>query len=257
MGFLEVHEVTVRFGGVVALDGVSIDVKKGTTVGVIGPNGSGKTTLFNVISGLQPMDAGKVFFDGGDISGLDVNERASAGIARTFQNLGLMMQETVLTNVLAGQHLEAGYTLLDALLRPGRRRARERALQERGAQLLHRVGLGAHTGTVVADLSFAGARLVELAAVLARRSRILLLDEPTTGLDSAERNTLAQMLAELRAAGETVVLIAHDVGFVMRLCDKVYVLAQGKLLREGEPAAIQRDPAVISAYLGGSHAAHA
>jgi branched-chain amino acid transport system ATP-binding protein len=247
---LDVRDATITFGGLRAVDGVSLHAAEGAIVGLIGPNGAGKTTLFNSISGLQRLDAGAIHFRDRDVTALAAHERAALGIGRSFQHLGLMMDETVETNLLAAQHLGAGYTGTDVLVRPWRWRARERRLAERAATALEATGLTAERDRAVADLSFAAARFVELAAVLVEAPALMLLDEPTTGLDVTEVDALQAMLRRVRADGTTILVIAHDVGFVMGLCDHVYVLAQGKLLAQGTPAAVRDDPAVVEAYLG-------
>ena len=249
MRLLDVDGVSVQFGGLVALDSVSLHVDEGEIVGLIGPNGAGKTTLFNVISGLQTPTAGTLSFDDEDISALQPHERARLGIARTFQNLGLMMDETVETNVLAGQYLRADYEIAAPIVRPGRWLRSEQRLLDSVSDALAAFGLEEEQHSVVADLPFAAAREVELATALIQQPRLLLLDEPTTGLDPGEVDSLREKLRRVREDGRTILLIAHDVGFVMRLCDRVYVLASGQVLREGPPKKVQKDPAVIDAYL--------
>jgi branched-chain amino acid transport system ATP-binding protein len=246
---LELRGIGRSFGGVRALDDVSFDVDEGSIVGLIGPNGAGKTTLFNVVSGLQPAE-GSVVFDGQEIAHLPPHRRATLGIARSFQNLGLMMDETATTNVLASLHRSAGYTGADVLIRPWKRAACEESLRARAAAALDRFGLLDDRDQVVADLSFAKARFVELAAVVAEEPRLMLLDEPTTGLDVNEIGTLVAALHEIKERGTTMLIVAHDVGFVMRMCEEVYVLAEGRLLFHGPPEAVQNDESVIAAYLG-------
>jgi branched-chain amino acid transport system ATP-binding protein len=247
---LEVRGVSRSFGGVRALDDVSLDVVEGSIVGLIGPNGAGKTTLFNTISGLTAVDAGTIEFAGTDITRLPAHRRAALGIGRSFQNLGLMQDETVTDNVLAALHRSAPYSALDAVVRPWRRWSGERRLARRAGAALARLGMSGERDLLVSDLSFAKARFAELAAVIAEDPALMLLDEPTTGLDVAEVATLCAVLGDIRASGTTMLVVAHDVGFVMRMCDHVYVLAEGRLLFEGEPAAVQAEPTVVEAYLG-------
>jgi branched-chain amino acid transport system ATP-binding protein len=247
---LAVRDARVAFGGLHAVDGVSLDVAEGSIVGLIGPNGAGKTTLFNCISGLQPLDSGAVLFGGDDVTSLAAHERARLGVGRSFQHLGLMTEETVETNVLAAQYLSAGYSGASLAFAPWRWWRRERVLRERAVAALDAFGLSDARDTAVCDLSFAAARFAELAAVVVEEPALMLLDEPTTGLDVAEVERLAEMLQQLRATGTTILVIAHDVRFVMGLCDHVYVLAQGRLLAQGPPDAVRNDPAVVEAYLG-------
>jgi ABC-type branched-subunit amino acid transport system ATPase component/ABC-type branched-subunit amino acid transport system permease subunit len=247
---LEVRDARVSFGGLAALDGVSLHVDEGAIVGLIGPNGAGKTTLFDAISGLRRLDGGRVLFDGHDVTRRPAHARAARGIGRSFQNLGLMRVETAGRNVAAAQHLGAGYAPRDLLVRPWRWWRSERRIAARTDVALASLGVRADRDRAVEDLSFASARFVELAAVMVESPRLLLLDEPTTGLDLAETHLLRTMLERLRAQGTTVLVIAHDVGFVMRLCDWVYVLAEGHVLTAGTPDEVQGDPAVIEAYLG-------
>lgn len=244
--------ITVTFGGLHALQDVSVSVVRGQIVGLIGPNGAGKTTLFNVLSGLQRTTAGTVALDGTDITDLPVSRRAALGIGRSFQNLGLMHDESVLVNVLAAQHTHRHNKTLDPYLHPLRWRQTERELRRRGRAALSAFGIDRLQAEVVDDLSFAAARFAELAAVVVQEPQLLLLDEPTTGLDLEETARLADVLLGLRARGATILLVAHDVRFVMELCDYLFVLAEGRLLEEGTPGHVQRSPRVAEAYLGRS-----
>lgn len=247
---LEVSSVSVRFGGLQALDDVSLGVPGESVVGLIGSNGAGKTTLFNVLSGLQAPDSGTVRFDGRDITSLGPHVRAHLGIGRSFQNLGMNAEETVRTNLLAAQYVRASYGLRDVFLRPWRWLRAERRLLDRALEVLDAFGLVDRLDDPVGDLSFGEARFVEIAAVLAGRPSLLLFDEPTTGLDVDEVATLDRALRGLRDEGATILVVAHDVRFIMGLCDEVNVLAEGKMLCTGPPEVVQRDPAVAEAYLG-------
>jgi branched-chain amino acid transport system ATP-binding protein len=247
---LDVDGAGVNFGAFRAVKDVSLHVDEGAIVGLIGPNGAGKTTLFNAVTGLVHMDHGTVRFADADISRLSPVRRARLGIGRSFQNLGLMMGESVNTNVLAAQFLSSAYTGWDVIVRPWRWRRCEGALHERTLSLLDHFELTPHLRTQVADLSFASARFVELCGVLARRPRLVLLDEPTTGLSSRESDRLRVALLQAQRDGVSILVISHDVSFVMKATEYVYVLSEGHMLMEGTPDEVRRDPAVISAYLG-------
>ncbi len=247
---LDVRDVRVSFGGLQAVDGVSLHVDEGAMVGLIGPNGAGKTTLFNCITGHQRINSGRVLFDGRDITRLRPHRCAQLGIGRSFQNLGLMVHETVDRNVMAAQHLGAGYAGWDVLAGPWRWARGERRLAARTRDALDAFGLAEEHDRPVEDLQFAAARFAELAAVVVESPRLVLLDEPTTGLDAAEIARLVKVLERLRGDGATVLVIAHDVGFVMGCCDYVYVLSEGHILSEGLPEDVQRDQSVIDTYLG-------
>jgi branched-chain amino acid transport system ATP-binding protein len=247
---LDVSGVTLAFGGLKALSDVSVEVPDGAIVGLIGPNGAGKTTLFNVISGLQRADSGDVVFDERDITRLSAPRRAALGIGRSFQNLGLITNETVRTNLLAAQFLGTGYHGADVLLRPWRWWHEERRAAERVMEIAQTFNVLDCVNERVADLSFGKARFVELACVLAESPRLMMLDEPTTGLDLAEVEQLLDVLRRQRDAGTTMLVVAHDVRFVMEICDFVYVLSAGVVLAQGRPKEVQADPDVIAVYLG-------
>jgi branched-chain amino acid transport system ATP-binding protein len=231
--FLEVRGVSVTFGGVAALTQVSLDVRPGEVTGLIGPNGAGKTTLFNVISGLQRPDKGEVQLVGRDVTKLGPHRRARLGLARTFQRLELFGSLSARENVQAG---------LDA------RRDKGGDLTAQG--LLHRVGVQADADRQVSTLPTGEARLVELARALAIDPKLILLDEPCSGLDDHESQLLGGLLRELAAEGRAVLIVEHDMPLVLDICDRIIVLDFGQVIANGSPEAIRHDPGVQAAYLG-------
>jgi branched-chain amino acid transport system ATP-binding protein len=251
MTMLRVRDLYVRFGGVVALDRVSIDLNRGEILGLIGPNGAGKTTLFNCISGVVQPEAGQIIFEGRSLRLIPPHERARRGIARTFQNLQLWDSMTVLENLSVPMDaLGRRSTLGDALGNPMSRFA-ERATVERARAILHVLDLEPHANTHAADLPAGIQRRVEIARAMAMRPKLLLLDEPAAGLDANETRRLAELLHTIRDRFHvSMLLVDHDMSLVMRVCDYVYVLDFGKLLARGRPADIRSDKKVIAAYLG-------
>jgi branched-chain amino acid transport system ATP-binding protein len=249
---LEVEHASVTYGSFRAVRDVSLHVQQEEIVGLIGPNGAGKTTLFNAISGIVHADRGSVIrFRDIDISKMSPVRRSRLGIGRSFQHLGLMMDETVSTNVLGAQFLTSTYRGWDVLLRPRHCRRIEERTFDRSVDMLQQFRLVPLLNSRVSDLSFASARFVELCGVLSRRPTLVLLDEPTTGLSLEECERLREALIRLRAQEHlTVLVISHDVRFVMNAADRVYVLAAGQVLVEGAPEAVRSDPAVIASYLG-------
>ena len=258
---LEVRGVTVRFGGLVALNKVDIAVPAGGVVAVIGPNGSGKSTLFNVITGLVPADGGSIRFDGAEVLGLKPHEILRLGIARTFQNIRLFANLQVIDNVMIGQHARLRTGLLGAVLRPPGARAEERAAQMRALDIIALFGnrLAPRLTQVVSALSYANRRRVEIARALATRPKILLLDEPTAGMNPAETLELAEQIDSLHKQGLTILIIEHKLDVVTRLADTVVVLDHGEKLVEGKPDEVRRNEDVLRAYLGraATEAAHA
>jgi branched-chain amino acid transport system permease protein len=249
---LEIKGVTVRFGGLVALKSVDITVPAGGVVAVIGPNGSGKSTLFNVITGLTSAESGSIRLFGEEIIGLGPHKIAKKGIARTFQNLRLFTNLTVMDNVLIGQHSRLHTGPLGAVLRLPRVRAEEAKARERAMEIIGNFGnrLSPRADQNVAALSYANRRRVEISRALATDPRILLLDEPTAGMNPAETLELAQQIKDLHKLGLTVIVIEHKLDVVVRLADTVVVLDHGEKIAEGTPAEVRRNEEVLRAYLG-------
>lgn len=247
---LSLSAVSMFFGGLVAVNRVTTDVRSGQIKGLIGPNGAGKTTLFNLISGIYEPTNGDIVFRGESIVGLEPNQVAARGITRTFQNVRLFSNMTVLENVMVGRHLHAKTGFLDAaLLRASSRREEAEILASAGA-LLERVGLAARARERATDLPFGLQRTLEIARALATEPVALLLDEPAAGLNASERRTLADLIRRMRDDGTTIVLVEHDMEFVMGLVDELLVLDHGSVIAEGSPSEVQADESVIAAYLG-------
>jgi ABC-type branched-subunit amino acid transport system ATPase component len=252
VAILRAEGLTRRFGGLVAVNAVSLSIEAGQVHGIIGPNGAGKTTLFNLVSGFVPADSGRLWLDDRDISRLPSHERSRLGIVRTFQNIRLFRGLSVLDNVLLGQYPVA---------RPGylsiwpRASARERALRREAADLLELFHLTAFRDRIAATLPYGAQKRVELARALAARPRVLLLDEPTAGMNEQESEEIADEILAVRARSITVVLVEHDMNVVMRTSDQVSVLNFGQKIAEGPPAEIQANPEVRLAYLGQDEAA--
>ena len=251
MSVLETQNLSVRFGGVQAARDVSIRLGEWEIVGIIGPNGAGKTTTFNMITGFYAPDTGRVFYRGHDITRMPVHKRASLGIARTFQNVGLVKGATVRENLVTAQHLQARYGPIAGMLGLPETFDEERVLKTRADAVLEVLGLGALANETVAGLPYGMLKRVEVATVLATDPDVLLLDEPTSGMGPEEAHQFGDQLLVLRQEfGLSILMIEHHVPLVVAVCDYVYCLNFGELLAEGEPEVVRSHPEVVHAYLG-------
>jgi len=249
---LEAEHVTVRFGGVTALDDASLRVNAGEIVGLIGPNGAGKTTFFNCVTGLEPPTAGRVRLDGVDVTGWSPAARARHGLARTFQQVRLFRHLSVRENLLLGRHQHYGAGALQAALRTPRARAAERDAAARAEAVAERCNLASVLDAPVGELPYGTQRMVEVARALATEPAVLLLDEPAAGMDTTESAAFGELLRRVHDESWSVLLVEHDVPLVLSVCHRIYVLEFGRLIAAGTPAEIRGDERVRAAYFGAS-----
>ncbi len=250
MSLLELSGVSKRFGALTAVANVTLGVEEGAIFGIIGPNGAGKSTLFNLLTAIYRFDEGCIAIDGTSLAGMTTQEIARLGVARTFQNLRLLGNASALANVMVGEHLLLRANILDALLNTTRERRERAEAEQRARELLRFVGIAGIDEQFARNLSYGTQRRLEIARALAARPRLLLLDEPAAGLNPSEKRDLVALIRSIRDGGATVLLIEHDMGLVMNLCERIAVLDYGEKIAEGTPNEIREHPRVIEAYLG-------
>lgn len=245
------NRLSKTFGGLAAVSGLDMRIDRGELIGLIGPNGAGKTTVFNLLTGVTSASAGKIVFDGRDLAGLKPNQIAACGIARTFQNIRLFKELSVLDNIKIACHLRARYGLGEGLLHLGRYSREEREIEEKALKMLSVFKLEGRRDEIAGSLPYGAQRRLEIARALATEPKLLLLDEPAAGMNPKETQELMKTIAWLRDEFKlAILLIEHDMRLVMGICERIYVLDYGQLIAEGTPAEIRSNRRVIEAYLG-------
>ena len=247
---LEAEHLSIAFGGVLAVDDVSLAVERGLVFSIIGPNGAGKTTLFNIFSGLYVPHAGSVRLSGQDVTAVKAHRLARLGLSRTFQNLQIFFRMTALENVMVARHCHESTSALGDLLHLPSVGRQNRETRRAASAALERVGLGDLADRPAASLAYGCLKRLEIARALATEPRVLLLDEPAAGCNPIEKQELEQIIRQIAGDGVTVVLVEHDMRLVMNISDRIHVLANGRTLAEGTAAQVRSDPAVVQAYLG-------
>jgi branched-chain amino acid transport system ATP-binding protein len=247
---LEAKQVSKHFGGLKAVESVDMTINQGDIFGIIGPNGAGKTTFFNMCSGIYPITSGEIWLDGENITNMHSEVIARKGMARTFQNIQLFKYMSVLENVKIGFHIHAKTKLWDSILHSSTYKKDEKLAEEKGLEILERVGLTEFKDTMAGNLAYGVQRRVEIARALALNPKILLLDEPAAGMNPNETKALMEFIKKLNKDGYTIAVIEHDMKFVMNTCNKILVLSFGKKICEGDPEHVKSDKEVNEAYFG-------
>ncbi len=248
---LKLEDVTIKFGGLTAVNNVSLEIPEGSIFGLIGPNGAGKTTLFNLISGVYKPTSGKIYFQEKEIEGTTPYKVNELGIARTYQNINLFKKMTTLENVMVGCHTKSKAGIFDAVFKTRRQREEERAIVEKSMKILEFMGLKDKAYYKASNLSYGEQRRLEISRAMASEPKLILLDEPAAGMNANEKLELNDTIQKMNKLGITVLLVEHDMKVVMNICDTVCVLNYGKRLCVGEPDYVQNNEEVIEAYLGG------
>jgi branched-chain amino acid transport system ATP-binding protein len=250
MALLEARQVSKYFRGLHAVEGVDAVVEKGEIFGIIGPNGAGKTTFLNLCGGTFPVTKGRFIFDGEDITNLPSWKIAKKGISRTFQSIQLFNSMTVLENVIVGFHISEKSVMADAIFRTKRFISEKKDIEQKAIALLQKLGLDSYKSVLAKNLSYGMQRKVEIARALATNPKLLLLDEPAAGMNPNETRALLEFIKGINKEGYTIIVIEHDVKFMIQLCDRIMVLNYGKKISEGTPSEVRNDPLVIEAYFG-------